>query len=91
MPVLNNNDYEIKFYKNQLGVTTGNVTDLERDYLYNELSLTSGNTTDMWLKWLIDNGATTRNINKGWCEFLIVVGYEGNIPDDINQYFIDNC
>lgn len=90
MTVLKNNQNEIEFYRNQLGVTNDNITDLEHAYLLNELSLTSGNTTDMWIEWLLANGATSTNENKAWSQFLISVGYDGNLPDDQVQYFIDN-
>ena len=76
---------------NQLGVTSGNITDLERDFLYNELSLTTGNITDMWIKYLKANGATSSESTLAWKQFLTADGYTVvNLQDTQDQYFEDN-
>lgn len=76
---------------NQLGVTSGNITNLERDFLYNELSLTTGNVTDMWLKYLKANGATSSDSNLAWKQFLTAAGSTVvNLQDAQVQYFEDN-
>ena len=91
MPVLMNNQNEKEYYMNQLGVTEGNIVNLERDFLYQELSVTTGNVTDMWIKYLQANGATSDNMTKAWREFLLAAGYShSNLQDDMVQYFIDN-
>jgi len=97
MPVLKNNNNEIKFYKNQLSVTSGNITDLENKFLHSNLSATDGevsetspDTTKLWVLYLQKNGATSNNYTDAWKEFLVIGGYDGIIPDDIDLYFGDN-